>query len=361
MRYAAVFITFALLILLVCMAGVGFIFYLQNPQRSFNKGVASYDAGNYEEAIENLNEYLSYGFQNEKAAQARYYLAAAVDRKAAKVSGLPPDQVEWALKEKDALAMRRYIDVINNNNPKSYQIEAIVGYGEICRRQARYDRFITAKLEDVIHSHPDQKIEDTIWMLLGYQYLFGGEPKKAMNCFLESSGDLARLGQAKAHLRMDQVESAFRIYEDFFTYFTASPHLKEVKIDYLQEMAKFAKLNQDAKKYVEAVQVWKRISDFFPDTEEAENARFQIGMSYFAMENWAEALKWFQTAFTDKTKLKDEDALYQSGLCHYEMSQNVEAYKTFNALINQYPNSIYQARARQWVKQLKKDLEYFQE
>jgi hypothetical protein len=39
----------------------------------------------------------------------------------------------------------------------------------------------------------------------------------------------------------------------------------------------------------------------------------------------------------------------------------VEACKTFNTLINQYPNSIYQTRAKQWMKQLKKDLEYFQE
>jgi TolA-binding protein len=361
MRYSAVFITFSILILLVCVAGVGFIFYLQNPERYYSKGVASYEAGNYVEAIENLNEYISYGYENEKASKARYFLAAAVDRKAAHVSGLQPDQADSALREKDALAMRRYIDVINQNSPKSFRIEAIVGYADICRRQERYDRFITAKLEDVIHSHPDNKIEDQIWMLLGWQYLYSGENRKAMNCFLESAGDLAKLGQAKTHLKMEQYESAFRIYEDFFNFFPSSPNIKLVRADYLREMANYAKLHQDAKKHVEAIQIWKRVADFFPESEDAENARFHIGQCYFAMENWQEALKWYLAAFNDKSKVKDEDALYQAGLSYYEMGQNVEAYKTFNTLINQYPNSIYQTRARQWVKQLKKDLEYFQE
>src|SRR5690242_13255974 len=124
MKYSSIFIFFCVLILIVCSAGVGFIFYLQNPNRYYLKGVSSYESGNYEEAIESLNEYLSYGFENEKTAKARFYLAGAIDKKDTRVNPALGLSAETALKEKDALAMRKFIDVINNNSRKDYQVEA---------------------------------------------------------------------------------------------------------------------------------------------------------------------------------------------------------------------------------------------
>ena len=361
MKYAGIFITFCLLVLLVCVAGIGFLFWLQNPERQYRKGVSSFEAGNYEESIESLNEYLSYGFTNENAAQARYYLAAALDRKQLKGDGMPLDLAERNRKEKDALAMRRFIDVINQNSKGDYQVEAVIGYAEICRRNRRYDRFITTKLEGVLHAAPDKKIDDQVTVLLGWQYLFAGDAKRAMSAFLESGSELAKLGQAEAHFALGQNESAFRVYEDFFQFYPASTYINDVKASWLREVPLFAKTLQDAKKYVEAIQIWRRVVDFFPDTVEAHNARYQIGESYSALENWTEALKWYQAAFTDKNTQRDEDALYKTGLTYYELKQNVEAYRSFDSLVNQYPNSIYQNRARQWLKMLKKDLEYFQD
>lgn len=361
MRYSGIFIFFCVLILIVCSAGVGFIFYLQNPTRYYNKGVSSFESGNYEQSIESLNEYISYGFENEKTAKAKYYLAEAIDRKTASVNPAMGENADRVMKEKDALAMRRFIDVINNNARKDYQVEAIIGYAEICRRNQRYDRFITTKLEDAIHAYPDKKIDDQIWTLLGYQYLFAGDARKAMNGFLQSASELSKLGQAQAHIKLEQYESAFRIYEDFFNFFPSSRYIKEVEMSYLNEISAYAKLFQDNKKFVEAIQFYRRVIDFFPKTPDAENARYQIGECYYGLENYNEALRYYTAAFEDRTNLKDEDALYKMGLSYYELGKNVEAYKTFNLLINQYPNSIYQTRARQWVKQLKKDLEYFQE
>ena len=52
MRHTTVFIILSAIIIILCVVGIGLIFYNQNPKRFYFKGEDSYKAGNYIQAIE---------------------------------------------------------------------------------------------------------------------------------------------------------------------------------------------------------------------------------------------------------------------------------------------------------------------
>lgn len=362
MKYASVFITLCIIIIIICAAGIGFIFYQQNPNRYYLKGISSYNSGNYDSAIESLNEYLSYGFLNEKSQNARYYLAAAVDRKRGLSADTASSEVSDSVKmENIELSKQRYLTVINNNDKGNYYTEAIIGYADICRRNNEYDRFITSKLEDSLRSKPDSKLEDTMHMLLGYQYLLIGEYTKAMNEFLQSASELSKLGQARTHVKLNQYESAFKIYEDFLNFFPSSIYIAKVQETYHKQVMFHADQLRKENKNLEAILFYKRIIAHFPDTQAGESARISAGECYYALEKYDLAKDYFLDAISDTASEKDDLAHYNAGLAFYELGKFVDAYKYFNELINRFPSSIYITRSQQWVRQLKKDLEYFSE
>jgi len=362
MKYANVFITLSIIIILLCGAAIGYIFYQENPDRYYRKGIASYESGNYEEAISALNDYVSYGKKNEKTEKARYYLAAAVDRRESRLAQRSVNAGSKSVGGNDfKLAKERYLDVINNNKQDKFYVEAVIGYGELCRKRREYDRFIQNKLENIIHSFPESKKEDSIFMLLGYQYLFGGESRKAMKSFLRSSLELAKLGQAEAHLQLNHYESAFKVFEDFLDFFPSSRHIDEVKVTYTEKVLHYADLHRKQEKYIEAISYYNKIIHYFPFSREAETARLEIGHSYYNMDNFEQAKKYYLLAFEDSSHEKDDVALFHTGLSSYDMGKYRDAYKYFNLLVNQFPRSIYAPRSRQWVAQIRKDLEYFNE
>ena len=343
MKYSVVFVILAIIIIIISSLGIGLIIYRQNPTRYYYKGENSYLSGNYEAAIDSLNEYISYGYKNNNTQKARYYLAASLKNLS-----------------KYTLAKRRLLDVINNNTRTTFYVEAIVDYAEICRIEKQYNRFILTKLEDVVHSKPDNLIEDNIFLELGYQYLFAKDYLKAMDSFLKTSSELGLLGRARVNIKLGEPESAFKIYEDFLRFYPSSRYKADVKKAFLKQVTAYALTKRKQKKFVEAIIYFSRIVKNFPDSPESEYALYKIGESYYDLKNYTKALSFYYKVTEDINTKMDDDALYYIGLTYYKMSKFAESYKAFNLLINKYPGSIYLNRAKQWVIQLKKDLVYFE-
>ncbi|HMB00255.1 MAG TPA: hypothetical protein VKS21_04645, partial [Spirochaetota bacterium] len=167
MKYTTIFVIMMALVIIICGLGIAFIWQNQNPMRSFVAGTNAYTVGNYEMAINKLSDYLSYGYNNDETEISRYYLAAAINRKREYLSetgGITQNESRLL----DKRAKRTYLNVINGNKMNNKYVEAVIGYAEIAQRNGEYDRFITHKLEKVLHRHPESKLEDKIYTYLGY-------------------------------------------------------------------------------------------------------------------------------------------------------------------------------------------------
>lgn len=359
MKYTGIFIIFSLIIIVLCGTGVFFIVSQHNPERYYLKGKHSFESGNYEAAIEALNEYLSFGKEGDKAEKARYFLASAIDSRRNEKLGLNSETDYSSKKQAETLAKKRYLDVIHGNSTQNYQVEAILGYAEIARKNEESEPFIINKLESVLGAKPGSEVEDRTYMLLGYQYYFNEEYNKAMRAFLNSANELSRIGQALTHLKTGKKENAFELMEDFFTYFHSSPNYPKVKKTYFNAVNNYANELQGKAEYRESTRQFQRLLKTFPQDEYSEIVRVEIGDNHYASKEYRLAEQFFTEAYMDRFHKKDDEALFKQGLSQYQQNEIQESYRSFNELVNLFPQSVYNTQARQWVSVLKKDLEYF--
>ena len=242
-----------------------------SPERYFQKGKRNYEVQNYEDAINNFNEYLSIRSRRkteENIAEANFLVADSLKNL-----------------KKYTLAKQKLSDIINDPKYISYYTNAILAYADIARLENTPDAYLMVKLQNNLNTS-DKSVASTINMQYGYQLLFSKRYGEALSYFLRSDGELALLGRARAYFEMGEFDRAFEIYKDFLVYYKNSAYYSEVMRTYLIQVPARAHRYFVDKNYSKARMYYNNIAMLFPTTEHGEEALFRIAQSYYTEQNY---------------------------------------------------------------------------
>ncbi len=201
--YAAVLASVITIVAILIGVFITKVSELSSPERYFQKGKRSYEIENYNEAINNLNEYLS------------------IDSKSRPVNNIAESyfMVADSLKrlKKYSLAKERLAGIINNPNFAQYSINAVLAYADISRLENNADPYIISKLQENLKI-TDPILASKINIQYGYQLFLQKKYGEALSYFLRYDGELAVLGRARVYFNMNEYDRAFETYEDFLKY-----------------------------------------------------------------------------------------------------------------------------------------------
>jgi TolA-binding protein len=91
----------------------------------------------------------------------------------------------------------------------------------------------------------------------------------------------------------------------------------------------------------------------FPNGKYSDNANYWIGESYFASEDYALAITFFEKVLTFKGSLKTDDARFKIGISYLKMGKPGAAREVFIKHLDQDPGNEYAPRIKRYLKQLK--------
>lgn len=314
---------------------------LSSPERYFQKGKRSYEIENYQDAINNLNEYLSIDSKSRPMNNiAESYFMVADSLKKLK---------------KYALAKERLSDIINNPNFAYYYTNAVLAYADISRLENNADSYIISKLQENLNAS-DKVIASKINTQYGYQLFLQKKYGEALSYFLRADGELAVLGRARVYFNMNEYDRAFETYEDFLKYNKASIYYDEVVRTYLIQVPAMAHRYFINTNYTKSRMYYTKISELFPRTEYGEEALFRIAQSYYNEKNYNKALEYYNRVRLNNVYTLDAEALLYIGLSYFKVGRYSDSYKALDAFISEYPANPNASRAREYMQALQETL-----
>jgi tol-pal system protein YbgF len=105
--------------------------------------------------------------------------------------------------------------------------------------------------------------------------------------------------------------------------------------------------------YKEAIVIFNNVLQKFPNGIYGGNANFWIGESYFALGEYASAVKAYDKVFAFKGSSKIDASMYKIGITYIKMGQQVLAKQQLTNLITRYPSSDYTSKAKKILDEMK--------
>jgi tol-pal system protein YbgF len=105
-----------------------------------------------------------------------------------------------------------------------------------------------------------------------------------------------------------------------------------------------------ARDYHRAIDEFKSLVNNFSDHKLASNCQYWIGECYFGMNDFTQAADAFQRVFDFSFSYKKDDATLMLGRCYMKLNDNTRAKSFFQGLINDYPDSEYIEKAKDWLE-----------
>lgn len=339
--YAAILASVITMVAILVGVFITKVAALSSPERYFQKGKRHYEVANYQEAINNFNEYLSIDSKRKPVENiAESYFLVADSLKNLK---------------KYTLAKERLADILNNPNFINYYTNALLAYADIARLENNPDAFLMSKLESSLNTS-DKAFATALNMQYGYQLLFSKRYGEALSYFLRADGELALLGRARVYFQMGEFDRAMEIYEDFIQYYNTSQYYNEVVRTYLIQAPAMAHKMFVEQNYFKARMYYNKIAKLFPRTEHEENALFRIGQSYYNEKNYNRALEYYNKVRLNNVYLLDGEALLYIGLSYFKVGRYSDSYKALDYFVSQYPSNPNVRRAREYMDALEETL-----
>ncbi len=107
-----------------------------------------------------------------------------------------------------------------------------------------------------------------------------------------------------------------------------------------------------ARDYTQAIEYWERLKNNHPNHRLASNCQYWIGEAYFGMGNYQRAAEAFQNVFNYPVSYKKDDATLMLGRCYIKLNDPARARSYFQGVVDDYPDSEYVEKARQWLARL---------
>ena len=126
--------------------------------------------------------------------------------------------------------------------------------------------------------------------------------------------------------------------------YTSSGNFRE---DYQNALSEYYNRN-----YKLAIQLFEELLARNATSSLSDNCRYWIGESYYGLGNYNQAIIEFEkvSSFTNSNKM--DDAQLKLGICYWKLGDRERARQEFEMLLNNYPNSEYVEKARQFLSRL---------
>jgi tetratricopeptide (TPR) repeat protein len=237
------------------------------------------------------------------------------------------------------------------------KIEIIKLLGNISRTEERYDSFVLAFLEDVI---VNEKVEDsTLFVLLGYQYLYAKLYDKALVAFEEANSSDGIIGLARVNIEKGNYTEAINNYLKYFNYpgvDSKSQQYARVKEAFLKQTLYYANRLFEAKKYDEAISNYATIYNLFINEKESDEALVKSAIIFLEKKEYEKSLECLKKAIVNIPKNCDELAMYYTAVVYYNMGKKKESYQTFCNFLSVFPSSDRAKEAEEWKILIRKEL-----
>lgn len=106
------------------------------------------------------------------------------------------------------------------------------------------------------------------------------------------------------------------------------------------------------RRYSEAVQIFEKLLERYPNHSMASNCEYWIGECYFGLGEYNMAIASFDRVLQYPISLKKDDALLMMGRAYLQLNLRAKAEETFNKLIREYPDSEFVIKSEQYLRKL---------
>ncbi len=110
----------------------------------------------------------------------------------------------------------------------------------------------------------------------------------------------------------------------------------------------------DANQYSKALSEFDSMLKKFSDGDYTDDAQYWKGECYYAMEDYASAIREFKKVLEYEETSKADDAQLKLGLAYLRKGDNPQAVENLKKLINRFPASEYVPRAKKYLTQIRR-------
>lgn len=104
--------------------------------------------------------------------------------------------------------------------------------------------------------------------------------------------------------------------------------------------------------YKLAIQLFEELLARNATSSLSDNCRYWIGESYYGLGDYNQAIIEFTKVFSYTNSNKMDDAQLKLGICYWKLGDRDRARQEFDLLLNNYPDSEYVEKARQFLARL---------
>lgn len=330
-----VLLTVIVMVLITTMIFAYRIVESSSPEKYLKRGMKSYESARYNEAINDLNEYLSYEEDALNKTEGKLYLAKALKKT-----------------QKYQLAKNIFSEIIESELSSPMQkAKSIMEYADIMRITKTSDVYITAYLQQYTNFE-DASIASDAYALLGCQMFFMKRYNEAISYFMMSKNETAMFALAELYAEIGEKERAFTIYEDIIKFYPKGETRDKAFALYTGGMKKQADIFYLQKNYAYAADYYKKLVSVLDDGDIREESIFYLGYSLYKEGKYKEALTSFEKTLGNLITTYDADSLLYSAMINMKLGRHKEAYAFFEKIVNEYPSHVYADRCVKYMEEI---------
>jgi len=120
-----------------------------------------------------------------------------------------------------------------------------------------------------------------------------------------------------------------------------------------KELYDLAFADMSAKNYALAIAEFSQLLDYFPQSEQADNACYWLGECYYAQGDYPKAVEAFERLLKEYPQgAKAPDALLKLGYAFAELKEKPKALQHLREVVDKYPDTEMAKKARERLKAL---------
>ncbi len=228
----------------------------------------------------------------------------------------------------------------------------------------RYTEEGINQLLGMLNISHDRDYRSRIYSELGHAYLKMGQYRKSKRMFeiaLTENGtnEEAILGKARALKRIGYDNKAYDLYEYFLKYYGNFSHFtNDTRNAYLRQVYSSGYNSYRKERYYPAISFLKRLIRYFPGSRRSEDALYWIGESYYSLQKYEEAVRYFNRVLSNSYHHRNQQARMKKGYSYFMAKRFDLAAREFQIYMNDYPHGKYFKTAKKWNTMSTREIMY---
>ncbi len=263
------------------------------------------------------------------------------------------------------LAYLKYIYILKTENNITGELR-----NEIRTRIARlnimkhYTEEGINQLLGMLNKSSNRDFRSRVYSELGHAYLKMkkyNSSKRMFDIALTENGnnEEAILGKARSYKHLGYDDLAYDLYEYFLKYYGNFSHFsKDIKKAYLSQVYQSGINNYRRGRFYPAIHFFRRLLKYFPGYRKTEDSLYWIGESFYSLQKYDSAIKYYNRVLSNSFRHRDEQARMKKGYSYFMAKRFDLAAREFQIYMNDYPQGRYIKTAKKWDRMSTKEIMY---